>query len=219
MVTWARPPGGETGDCMTCSANQNRCLDCRKHCHSATSHAQWCLSLWPQQTCSSRLCDNPLRCLKRRRDMHLHVVHKALFRTCCGNRSVKDNAKMLQQIFVKSRKVEKKTPNWVFYPTKVSIESAFDHLVSFLLNRTFPEFVHCFSRIWVSIRLKAEVLWYIKKKRQRPCLFPRSYLKQLQKNIKRKNHFYFDQSVCGIYVRKIQQMNNIKPPQETGDWI
>ena len=40
--------------------------------------------------------------------MHLHVVHKALFRTCCGNRSVKDNTKMLQQIFVKSRKVEKK---------------------------------------------------------------------------------------------------------------
>ena len=44
-VTWARLSSEETGDCMLCSANQNRCWDCRNHWRFVTSHAQW--TLWP----------------------------------------------------------------------------------------------------------------------------------------------------------------------------
>ena len=92
MVTWARPSGVETGGWLTRLANQNHCLDYRNHCHSGTSHAQWILSSWLQQTYSSRLRRFRLQCHKRCKDTNFHDTQKALSQTCFGNRSRRKNS-------------------------------------------------------------------------------------------------------------------------------
>ena len=101
MVTWARPSGGETGGWLTCWASQNHCLDYRNHSHSGTSHMQWILSTWLQQTYSSRLRRFRLQCHKRRKDTSLHDAQKALSQTCFGNisRRKKNRQETYRELF------------------------------------------------------------------------------------------------------------------------